>query len=200
MMTRSWIRALAASLTLSATACGIAAAQSTELSAAGSAGRALTSEDLGRMLENMGHAAKKTGESSYEITIVREGWSFPVAVSLSTNTNGSKLWLCTTLGEIKDFGKVQAERFSSLLASNDKIGPAHFYISVNQETGVRKLGIGKALDNRGITPLVLLSELGSFIDSIKKTADLWDVSKWEQQAAAQPESGSSMLSNVFASP
>jgi hypothetical protein len=162
---------------------GAAVAQEAASEAKSDACQPLEDADLPSMLQNMGYEPEKLSEGVWRVVIEQDGWTFYIRMWLSTD-NRQKLWMTTGFGDIKDWDGVPAEVLKKLMISNDAIGPAHFYIAKSGE--VWRLNMGKALDNRGISPAVLRRELDKFLSTIKTTADLWDQSTWTQAAAATP--------------
>ena len=136
----------------------------------------LTDDSLLAMLKNMGYAPRieKTPKGSiYSLTIQRGTWTYYVDVSLSPSK--TKLWLSGWLSALPRDEKVPAERLLALLEGSWTHGPAHF----RYHRGFRQLNIGLCLDNRDITPETLRTQLESFMDTMKKSEELWNVKKWK---------------------
>ena len=136
----------------------------------------LTDDSLLAMLKNMGYAPRieKTPKGNiYSLTIQRGTWTYYVDVSLSPSK--TKLWLSGWLSALPRDEKVPAERLLALLEGSWTHGPAHF----RYHRGFRQLNIGLCLDNREITPETLRTQLESFLDTMKKSEELWNVKKWK---------------------
>lgn len=139
------------------------------------AGGPIAEEDLPKMLQNMGYEAEKVDEGVYRVVIEQDSWTFYIRFSLSTDSK-QRLWMTSSFGEIKDWQKMAPAPLMALLVANDRIGPAHFYVTVSGD--VRRLNAARAVDNRGITPAILRRELDKFLTNIRDTAEQWDIEKW----------------------
>lgn len=141
----------------------------------------LTEDSLHTMLKNMGYnvGIEKTPQGNiYMLTIKRDTWTYVLDVSLSPSK--TKLWFSGWLKELPKDGTVTVDRLLDLLEANWLRGPYHF----RYHRAFHQLNIALCLDNQGITPAVLRTQLEGFMDTMKSTETLWNPKKWEGSKAA----------------
>ncbi|MFO0970389.1 MAG: type III secretion system chaperone [Gemmataceae bacterium] len=130
----------------------------------------LTNESLINMLRGLGYepTIRRSGTADVaHMTIRKDDWTFDFDVTVSGNKQ--KVWLSCWFNALPR--DLNAGELGALLKANLDFGPAHF----TYQPATRQLNLGLPLDNRNITPDVLQREINYFIDTLKKTADLWDV-------------------------
>lgn len=110
---------------------------------------------------------RKAGDRDVvHLTVRRDDWTFDFDMTVSGNK--MKVWLsCWFNPYSRD---LNAAELAALLEANLMYGPAHFTYSPKTRT----LNMGLPLDNRGITAEVLQREIEYFVDTLKRTANLWD--------------------------
>lgn len=138
----------------------------------------LTKEDLPKWLTNLGYGPEDRGNGVYVVPIERDGWTFRVRTSISSNQK--KVWLSAFLGTVADPAKLPPGVLAKVLVANDQIGPAHFYFcgcKTCQEKTEKELNVAVALDNRGLTPPTLRKEIDDFCSTIKSTAEVWQATQ-----------------------
>lgn len=138
----------------------------------------LTYETFPAFAAQMGFETKKIGEASYQIDIVRDGWTLYTQVWIDKANN--KVWLIAYLRQIPDLSQVPATAYYRLLESNCLIGPTHFYVSKNN------LFMGRPFENENVTAVRFRRELDQFFSDCQKTESLWTVEKWNELANPTP--------------
>ena len=94
-------------------------------------------------------------------------WTFNVQVVLSPDK--TKLGMNANLGLVSNAGVVPAATWLTLLESNGDIDPSAFYFDKDQ----KKLYLHRSLDNVGLTPARLRTQLDSFVANIRDTSEIW---------------------------
>lgn len=142
----------------------------------------LTDPQLFSLLQGLGVEPTKLSEVSFRVTVKQDAWTVPVQFALSRSED--RIWITAFLGEVKEAELVPAAALRALLSAYEKIAPAHFFL----KEGGRKLHVGMAIDNRGVTAAVLRRDLDHLCAAIRATAEIWDAAPWTG-AVAEPEGG-----------
>jgi uncharacterized protein (TIGR03067 family) len=127
----------------------------------------LTSEQIGRLLKEMGFEPEALAPDVWQAPIVREGWKVNVMVSLSPNRD--RCWLESKFAVIAEPELVSASAWRNLLAENERIGPCFFAFDKSD----KRLHLYKTFDNIGVTPARLKKELDAFDAVVRKTQQVW---------------------------
>lgn len=150
-------------------------------------GRVLTSDSLSEILDSMGYDFRAdslpSGSVIYTLTIPSDTWTFVVEVSLAPN--GSLVWLNAPLQPLPAAGTISDERLVRLLQENWAIYPHAFAMPKNS----RRLYIQRATENQNVTPAKLRGAIDAMTATVRATAPLWDVSKWDQTPTPEPKKG-----------
>ena len=117
------------------------------------------------MLTNLGYEVKEPGKTTFEIPMVAAGLNIPTRAFISKSK--TKIWLSVALQTKEQVDKLSGEDFRKILESNVDIGPCHFMI----EGGWLKMKM--AIDNRGVTPAVLRSELDYLAARVGDSKAVW---------------------------
>lgn len=127
-------------------------------------------DDVGlkAMLTGFGYEVKEPGAGVYELKMEAAGLNIPTRVFIAKSK--SKVWLSVALMQKDGVDKLTREELRTLLEKNVDVGPCHFMI----ESGWLKLKM--VLDNRGITPVVLRSELDYLAARIGDSKAVWQQS------------------------
>jgi hypothetical protein len=141
--------------------------------------QALNHESLGKILSDMGYEPKKISDTTYEVVVKRDGWSVYFRICFSNDK--TKVWLISTLANIKDVNQVPAEPLAKLLMANNDHGPSAFYLAKvdDKNKAAKVLKIGRPVDNRGLTASLLRIEIDTLFSTIKETKELWSASGWK---------------------
>jgi hypothetical protein len=122
---------------------------------------------LKNMLTGMGYTVKElnttAGKEKYEVMIKATGFNVPVAYEISSS--GNFVWLTASLGKPKDETSIAN---ATLLKQNGKIQLCQFYIT---EKG--KLMIGLAVENRGLTPVIMRRHTDKIASDVSSTSTYW---------------------------
>lgn len=143
----------------------------------------MSNDDLPALLENLGYESRAEGDDRV-ITIVRGDWTFVINIGIYGPEK--TLWLFTYLREIPDDKVASPTPYIKLLWANNNIGPHHFFLAGPAEDP-RRLHMGRGLDNRQLTPALIRQAIDAFMETIRRTADLWQTDSWNQpHPAATP--------------
>jgi hypothetical protein len=129
-------------------------------------GPALTDQTLNTMLTDMGYAPSALSKG-YLISLKQDTWTVYVQLVLSPDT--TKLGFNSNLGAVPNANAVTAAQWMGLIAANADIDPDFFYFDKPKQ----KLYLHRVLDNRGITPAFLRTQIDLFVGHLKSTKDLW---------------------------
>jgi len=127
----------------------------------------LTAKQLKDMLTQMGYPVKdlnaEAGKEKYEVDLTTPNLNVPVALEISAS--GNFVWLTVFLGKPKDeTSSVNA----ALLKQNFKIQPCQFYI-----TDKGNLMMGLAVENRGLTTVIMRRHMEKLAADVSSTNSLW---------------------------
>jgi len=137
------------------------------VSQAGSSVPTQLSEDTLRlMLEGMGYEPKALSKG-FLLTIKRDDWTVSIQIVLSDNKE--KLGMNANLGTVKDPDSVTGAQWRALVAANRDLDPSFFYFDADK----KKLYLHRAMNNRGLTPAYMRTQIEAFIDNLKSTLNLW---------------------------
>lgn len=120
---------------------------------------------LKTMLTNLGYEVKEPGTGTYEIPMAAAGLNIPTRIFIAKSQ--TKIWLSVALLQKDGVDKLTRDDLQKILEENVNIGPCHFMI----EGGWLKLKM--AIDNRGVTPAILRSELGYIADRVGDSKAVW---------------------------
>ena len=130
----------------------------------------LSDDGLRQMLDGMGLEPKALTKG-FLIAIKRDTWTYYIQLVLSDNKE--KLGMNSNLGIVENPDSVTAAQWKALMVSNGDIEPSFFYF----DPATKKLYLHRVLDNRGLTPAYVRSQVDAFISNLKGTADLWKFTK-----------------------
>lgn len=130
----------------------------------------LTNDSLKSMLDGLGDEPKALSKG-YLIAVKHEGWTINMQLVLSADN--TKLGFNANLGVVEDPDGVTAAQWRGLLEENREIDPSAFYYDKDQ----KKLYMHRVLDNRGITPAYLRTQIDNFCANVKDTNDYWKFTK-----------------------
>jgi hypothetical protein len=151
------------------------------------AGTAIDINRLGQILEDMGYDAKKVGDTTYDVVLKRDGWT--IYLRLSFSTDGSRLWVVSSLADIEDASKIPNQVLVDLLEATQAHSPSSFYLYNPKDAkkpAFRYLKIARPVDNRGINSRTLRAEIDTLFTSIRDTKALWMPSEWTKTKPAAP--------------
>jgi hypothetical protein len=120
---------------------------------------------LKTMLAGLGHEVKETAPGIYDISITAAGLKIPTRAFLSKSK--TKLWLSVALLKKEGVDKLTQDDLRKVLEKNVDVGPCHFMI----EGGMLKMKM--ALDNRGLTPVLLRSEIDYLAARVGDSKATW---------------------------
>ena len=124
-------------------------------------------KQLREMLVQMGYEVtdivKDAGKEKYSTTFVRDGLNIPVGYEISPSN--SYIWLTVNLGEAPPEASTKSY---ALLKQNAKVQPCFFYIT---ESG--RMMFAMAVENRGVTPVILRARSESISENVGKTKEVW---------------------------
>jgi hypothetical protein len=126
----------------------------------------LTDDGLRQMLDGLGLEPKPLSKG-FLIVMKRDAWTYNLQVLLSDNKE--KLGINANLGTVKDPDSVTAAQWRALMVANGTIEPSFFYFDADK----KKLFLHRAMNNRGLTPAYLRTQIDTFVEDMRKTADLW---------------------------
>jgi hypothetical protein len=126
----------------------------------------LTDASLRQMLDNMGLAPKPLSKG-FLVSVKRDTWTIYVQLVLSSDQ--TKLGMNANCGLVENPDSVSAAQWKALLVANEDIDPSFFYFDASK----KKLYLHRVLDNHGITPAFLRTQIDLFADNVRKTGDLW---------------------------
>lgn len=126
----------------------------------------LSNDTLRQMLDGMGYEPKAISKG-FLVVIKRDAWTCNIQLVLSDNK--SKLGMNANLGLVKDPDRVAAAQWKALMAVNRDIDPSFFYFDADS----KKLFLHRSIDNRGLTPAYMRSQIEAFVENMKSTAELW---------------------------
>ncbi len=122
---------------------------------------------LKAMITNLGYEPKElnaeVGKEKYEFTLNSHDLDIPVAAEISASKN--YLWLTVFLGTPPP---TDSAKNAELLKKNFEVQPSMFYVTTKGN-----LMMGIAVDNRSITPAVLLRNVKKITEDVGSTKDLW---------------------------
>lgn len=145
----------------------------------------MSNDDLPALLENLGYESRAEGDDRV-ITIVSGDWTFVINIGIYGPEK--TLWLFTYLREIPDDKISSPTPYIKLLWANNNIGPHHFFLAGPVEDP-RRLHLGRGLDNRQLSPDIIHQAIGALMETIRRTADLWQTDSWNKpHPAASPPS------------
>ncbi len=144
----------------------LAASQGTAVAASGQ----LSDDGLRQMLNGMGLEPKALSKG-FLIAIKRDTWTYYIQLVLSENKE--KLGMNSNLGIVENPDSVTAAQWKALMVANGDIEPSFFYF----DAATKKLYLHRVLDNRGLTPAYVRSQIDTFISNLRSTADLWKFTK-----------------------
>jgi len=133
-------------------------------------GTTLDNDSLKAMLTNMGYAPTDLSKG-YLIAIKRDSWTYNMQLVLSADQ--SKIGINANLGKVEDVSSVTADQWRILLEKNGDIDPSSFYYDKDQ----MKVYLHRTIDNRAVTPAILLKQIDNFTTNIHETADAWSFLK-----------------------
>jgi len=131
-----------------------------------SSGDTITKEGLKSYLENMGYGVKDLNDGHYELFIDRKSDNIYITVELSGSLQ--KIWLTSYYGELTEREKTDASFLLTLAEKNADLQPTHFFV-----TKSGRLKIGRPIDNRAMTPVIMRKEIDRLIEDVSGTKDLW---------------------------
>lgn len=130
----------------------------------------LDAKSLGAMLADMGVEPKLVDDRFQRVRWTIKNWDRPDwPVWLSVSGNKQTVWLYTEFELRADVEKTPADAWRKLLETNDEIAPAFFSLD---EKG-RRLTLRRPVPNADPTAAQLRKELNGFVETVRKTQDLW---------------------------
>lgn len=133
-------------------------------------GDTITKEGLKGYLENMGYTLKDLNDGHYELFIDRKSDNIYITVELSPSLQ--KIWLTSYYGDLTDREKTDASFLLTLAQKNADLQPTHFFV-----TKSGRLKVGRPVDNRGMTAVILRKEIDRLIEDVVGTKELWERKK-----------------------
>lgn len=128
---------------------------------------ALSSNQIGKLLKDLGYEPEALAADVWQAPIKRDGWTVNVMVSISPD--GDRCWLESKFGVIADPDFVPASAWRNLLAENERIAPCFFAFAKTDKS----LHLYKTFDNIGVTGARLKKELDAFDGVVRKTQMVW---------------------------
>ncbi len=116
-------------------------------------------------LSKLGYEVKEPGAKTYEIALAAAGLKIPTRVFLAKSR--TKLWFSVALMQKAGVDKLTRDDLARILAANTDVGPCHFMI----DGGWLKMKM--ALDNRGLTPAILRTELDYLAARVGESKAVW---------------------------
>jgi hypothetical protein len=130
----------------------------------------LSNDGLRQMLDSMGLEPKPLSKG-FLIAIKQDTWTFNMQLVLSANQE--KLGMNANCGVVENPDGVTAAQWKALLVSNGDIEPSFFYFDAER----KKLYLHRVMDNRGLTPAFVRSQIDNFIGNMRSTSELWKFTK-----------------------
>lgn len=128
---------------------------------------AMTRVQLKEKLVQMGFTVKvltvKEGEEKYEVSHPGSGFNVPVAYEISSSTNF--IWLTANLGKVDTDSPGKS---LEMIKENAIIQPCFFYINTKGN-----LMMGLAVENRGVTNVILRRHIDKIVADVSKTSAIW---------------------------
>jgi hypothetical protein len=133
---------------------------------------ALTKDNLGEVLTNMGLRPEKVNEKRYRMQTDRVGIKFTISASISND--GTEVWLNTYVVEIADIAKVPVDVVDKLMIASNDYGPSHFTFVAGEKPGARSVYLHRAVDNRGLNPAMIREAIDNLASDVVSTKPLWE--------------------------
>ena len=169
-MDRRTTGALAAGLLLASAALFAVRAHGED--AAPEAPRTLAPGDLETFLVEAGHPSKPETGALRRVEVRQEGVTYYCDVAVGPD--GRYLWLTVPLTSLPP-APVPRRGLIGLLSANAGEAGLHFLLSGE------RIVLARPLDNREITPTGLSHEIRRFVEGVRTTRELWDVTRWSKE-------------------
>jgi hypothetical protein len=130
----------------------------------------LTDDGLRTMLDGMGYEPKPLSKG-FLIAVKRGTWTLNTQLVISPNTE--RIGMNANLGIVENPDAITAAQWKALLVSNEDIDPSAFYFDATQ----KKLYLHRVMDNRGMTPAILRTQIENFCTNMMDTSELWKFTK-----------------------
>ncbi len=134
------------------------------------AGSALDDDGLRTMLNGMGYEPAKLSKG-FLITVKKDTWTYYIQFVLSSDN--TKLGMNSNLGMVSDPDSISASEWRRLLEENNEIDPSTFLFNKEQ----KKLYMHRSLDNRGVTPAFVRTQIENFTSNMHDTSEYWKFTK-----------------------
>jgi hypothetical protein len=168
-MKRRTTRALAAGLLVASAALFAVRAHGED--AAPEGGRTLAPGDVEAFLVEAGHPSKEAG-TLRRVEILQDGVTYYCDVAVGPN--GRYLWLSVPLSALPP-APVSRRGLIGLLSANAGEAGLHFLLSGD------RIVLARPVDNRELTASGLSHEIRRFVEGVRTTRDVWDVSRWSKE-------------------
>jgi len=141
-----------------------------QASAPAAAQGVLADPGLRTMLDGMGYEPKPLSKG-FLIAVKRGTWTLNIQIVISAN--GERIGMNSNLGLVENPDSITAAQWKALLVSNGDIDPSAFYF----DAAVKKLYLHRVMDNRGMTPAILRTQIENFCSNMMDTSELWKFTK-----------------------
>ncbi len=126
-----------------------------------------TSEELGKLLKQMGFEPQALSEGVWQVSVARDNWKVHIMIAIARD--GDRVWLESKFAPIADPPIVPASAWLKLLEENERISPAHFVFDKSD----KRIHLYKAFDNQNVTAARLKKEIESFDAIVRRTQSVW---------------------------
>lgn len=145
----------------------------------------LTVATLQTFLQTLGYSPEPGPQSGlpYLIPPGVSGAPLPIAVTLSPGDD--EVLVFSSLPDVGDASRIPPDVSLALLSENDSTGPVHF--SFDAESN--RFTLSLAFTNGGVTPAHFRNQLAYFIETLNRTARIWDPLKWQTPPTTKEHAG-----------
>ncbi len=140
---------------------------------------AITPEQLGTMLVNLGCDVTDLGGGQQQVHSTRGAWNINITVQLSPDN--TVLWYTVVLGGVADPNSVPSSVWTALLSANQNYGCT--FSLIMPQTGASTLQLTHAIPNSNITPMNLRKNLELMDDLVISEAQFWNPANWPKSQA-----------------
>ncbi len=140
---------------------------------------AMSAEELKATIANLGYEVSDIGAGWQEIRIVHDRSDRTITFNLDLAVSGDSrhVWLVTYVAELPPLENLAPMPLAKLLAANDGLRPASFYIH-ESEGAAPRLYLSLTLANQGLRPVDLREAIDVMERSMARSVDLWTDVEW----------------------
>lgn len=131
------------------------------------ADKTATSEQLGKLLKEMGYDPQALSDEVWQVSVDRDNWKVHIMIALTRDAD--RVWLESKFAPIADPAIVPASAWLKLLEENERISPAHFAYDKSD----KRIHLYRAFDNQNVAAARIKKEIEAFDAIVRRTQAVW---------------------------